>query len=93
MRHNRKGGKLRIRKHLDFIELLADNKRETALLREVFDGTKDAHVRVVSFGYDRKMPRKTEDLQYWVERQQLTLKPHKNPNLFSLSFKVFYPQG
>jgi len=73
-----KGDLMRIRKHWDLVELLADNKKETELLREMFHGTDDTCLKVLSFGYDRKMPRRTKELQYWAERQQLTIKLHKS---------------
>jgi hypothetical protein len=66
---------MKIRKHEDtFIELVAENKRETELLRELFIGIGKKRYRFHSFGYDRKMPKRTKNLAEWAKKLSLTFK-------------------
>ena len=69
-----------IRKHkgyrLRMIELVAENRRETELLRELFEGVEGDRYHRHSFGYDRKMPKRggIEGYVSWAKRQVLTFK-------------------
>jgi hypothetical protein len=68
-----------IERGTQFIEFVAENKEETEVLRTLFHG----HYRILSFGYDRKMPRYSQKrspeewsriLDEGVKKQVLTWK-------------------
>jgi Zn ribbon nucleic-acid-binding protein len=67
------------------IELVAEDKKETELLRRVFQGEGPFRYRMHSFGYDRKMPRrkaaKEDKLQWWAERQVLVFILNPTPKI------------
>lgn len=62
---------MKIRKHKGSIELVAENIRETRLLRELFQGVKGELCRMHSFGYDRKMPKRKADFEWWMPKRQV----------------------
>jgi hypothetical protein len=68
---------MKIKKIKDIIEFRAENKRETELLRELFNGvlTEDKRLfryRIHSFGYYRGMSRRK--LRFWAKRLVLAFK-------------------
>jgi len=66
---------MQVREFKDTIELVAEDKKESELLRRIFQGEGPYRYRIHSWGYDRKMPRrkaqKEGKLQWWAERQVL----------------------
>ena len=67
---------MKIRKHQDRIELVAQNTRETRLLAKLFGGEGPNRYRVYSYGYDRKMPKRggKEGFRWWAKRQVLVFR-------------------
>jgi hypothetical protein len=66
---------MKIRKHEDtFIELVAENARETKLLGELFNGIGKKRYCFHSFGYDRKLSKRNLPSKEWAKKLVLTFK-------------------
>jgi hypothetical protein len=67
---------MRAREHKGMIELVAEDRRETEILRKLFNGIGSKRFRKSSFGYDRKMPRRAsgKTLENWAKCLVLTFK-------------------
>lgn len=73
---------MQISEHKDIIELRAEDKKETELLRRIFNGEGPFRYRMNSFGYGKRM--RGERLQQWATRLVLTFRlnvqPKSKPN-------------
>jgi len=73
---------MKIRKHEEkfaththtFIELIAENARETKLLGELFNGIGKKRYCFHSFGYDRRIPKRNLPSKEWAKKLVLTFK-------------------
>jgi hypothetical protein len=82
--------RMRQKDKMPYMELVAEDRRETRFLRILFDflyhDARDRELVKNSFGYDSKAPlrkaQKEGNLQFWADRQVLTFKPTEEAKVF-----------